>query len=127
MRGMSISRSFRRAMYSGLPPSRMSVPRPAMLVEMVTALTRPLWATISASRCTFSGLALSTSWVMPFSVRSADSVSLCSTEVVPTSTGRPFLFIRATSVTTAFHFAVLRRNTTSGESMRELGRLVGTT
>ena len=29
-------------MYAGLPPSRMSVPRPAMLVEMVTAAGRRL-------------------------------------------------------------------------------------
>ena len=28
----------------------MSVPRPAMLVAMVTAFLRPAWATISASR-----------------------------------------------------------------------------
>jgi hypothetical protein len=28
-------------MNSGLPPSRMSVPRPAMLVAMVTELLRP--------------------------------------------------------------------------------------
>jgi hypothetical protein len=34
---------------SGLPPSKMSVPRPAMLVEMVTAPLRPAWATTSAS------------------------------------------------------------------------------
>ncbi len=43
---------------SGLPPSRMSVPRPAMLVAMVTVFSRPAWATISASRSWY--LALST-------------------------------------------------------------------
>ncbi len=37
----------------------MSVPRPAMLVAMVTAPMRPAWATISASRAAYSGLALS--------------------------------------------------------------------
>ena len=37
-------------MNSGLPPSRMSVPRPAMLVETVTAPLRPACATIDASR-----------------------------------------------------------------------------
>ncbi len=37
-------------MNSGLPPSRMSVPRPAMLVDTVTALLRPAWATMPASR-----------------------------------------------------------------------------
>ena len=35
-----------RAIASGLPPSTMSVPRPAMLVAMVTAPLRPAWATI---------------------------------------------------------------------------------
>jgi len=34
----------------GFPPSRMSVPRPAMLVETVTAFLRPAWATMDASR-----------------------------------------------------------------------------
>src|SRR5437016_3669761 len=43
----------------------MSVPRPAMFVEMVTAEMRPAWATISASRATFSGLALSSSCRVP--------------------------------------------------------------
>ena len=33
-------------MNSGLPPSRMSVPRPAMLVETVTVLLRPACATM---------------------------------------------------------------------------------
>ena len=39
-----------QAMNSGLPPRMMSVPRPAMLVAIVTAPLRPAWATISASR-----------------------------------------------------------------------------
>ena len=42
------------------PPSKMSVPRPAMLVATVTAPNRPACATISLSRSTFSGRALST-------------------------------------------------------------------
>ena len=50
-------------MNSGLPPSRMSVPRPAMLVAMVTMPRRPAWATISASRSW--NLALSTTWRTP--------------------------------------------------------------
>src|SRR5262249_49732797 len=70
---------------SGLPPSRMSVPRPAMLVAMVTAPWRPAWATISASRSWY--LALSTSWRMPRFLRSDDSRSDFSIEMVPTSTG----------------------------------------
>ena len=36
-------------MKSELPPRRMSVPRPAMLVAMVTMPNLPAWATISAS------------------------------------------------------------------------------
>src|ERR1035441_9718874 len=51
-------------MNSGLPPSRMSVPRPAMLVEIVIAPLRPAWATISASFSWY--LAFSTTCLMPF-------------------------------------------------------------
>ena len=63
-RPSSTSRNFKRAMYSLLPPRMMSVPRPAMLVAMVTH-QRPAWATISDSRSTFSGLALSRLWISP--------------------------------------------------------------
>ncbi len=45
-----LSCSWAQAIVSALPPRMMSVPRPAMLVAMVTALLRPAWATISASR-----------------------------------------------------------------------------
>ena len=58
----SLSTSW-RARPSGLPPSMMSTPRPAMFVATVTALSRPAWATICASRVCC--LALSTSWGMP--------------------------------------------------------------
>ncbi len=44
--------------FSTLPPSTMSVPRPAMLVAMVIIFGRPAWATMSASRACC--LALST-------------------------------------------------------------------
>ena len=37
------------ARYSGLPPNFISVPLPAILVEMVTAPGHPAWAIISAS------------------------------------------------------------------------------
>ena len=53
------SRSAWSAANSGLPPSMMSVPRPAMLVATVTAPLRPAAATIAASRACC--LALSTS------------------------------------------------------------------
>ena len=63
----------------------MSVPRPAMLVAMVTICGRPACATISASRACC--LAFST-WCGSFSFASiADSSSEFSIEVVPTSTG----------------------------------------
>ena len=40
---------------SGLPPRTMSVPRPAMLVAIVTIFGRPACVTISASRaCCFA-------------------------------------------------------------------------
>ena len=41
---------------SALPPSMMSVPRPAMLVATVTAPNLPAWATISASFSWFFGV-----------------------------------------------------------------------
>ena len=56
-----------RAMNSELPPSRMSVPRPAMLVAIVTMPSRPACATISAS---FSwNFAFSTTWRTPLRFR----------------------------------------------------------
>mmetsp|Transcript_12445 Transcript_12445/g.41391 ORF Transcript_12445/g.41391 Transcript_12445/m.41391 type:complete len:237 (+) Transcript_12445:920-1630(+) len=60
-RGMSSSLTRNRAMNSALPPSRISVPRPAMFVAIVTLPLRPDCATISLSRSTFSGLALRSS------------------------------------------------------------------
>ena len=74
-------------MNSGLPPSRMSVPRPAMLVETVTAPLRPACATMMASRSWF--LAFSTSCRTPMRFRMPESLSDFSTEMVPTSTGWP--------------------------------------
>jgi hypothetical protein len=50
-------------------------PRPAMLVEMVTAPLRPLCATISLSRSTFSGLAFSTWCVGTFRAANACQVA----------------------------------------------------
>jgi len=84
----------------------MSVPRPAMLVAIVTAPARPAWAMISASRSTFSGLALSRLWGISCSASRAESTSDFSTDVVPTSTGRPCLWISAVSWATARHLAI---------------------
>jgi len=77
-----------------------------MLVAMVTAPARPAWATISASRSTFSGLALSRLWGIACSASSALNSSDFSTLVVPTSTGRPVLCTSAVSRATARHLAV---------------------
>ena len=68
-----------------LPPRMMSVPRPAMLVAMVTVPSRPALATISASL--MCCLAFSTSCLMPLLCSIADRISDFSTEMVPTSTG----------------------------------------
>ena len=76
-----------RPSISGLPPSKMSVPRPAMLVAMVIAPFRPACATTYASRsCCF---ALSRLYGMPFFSSIFASASDFSTLVVPTSTGCP--------------------------------------
>ena len=74
-------------MNSGLPPSMMSVPRPAMLVATVTAPLRPAWATIAASRSWY--FAFSTSCGTPLRLSILDRSSDFSTLVVPTSTGCP--------------------------------------
>ena len=59
----SASLELRRARALRLPPSTMSVPRPAMLVAIVTVPGRPACATMCASRSCC--LAFSTSWAMP--------------------------------------------------------------
>ena len=63
----------------------MSVPRPAMFVETVTADFRPAIATMDASRSLC--LALSTSCRIPRLVSMVESNSDFSTDVVPTKTG----------------------------------------
>src|SRR3989442_10472821 len=82
----SLSRT-RSICFSTLPPSTMSVPRPAMLVAIVTILGRPAWATISASRaCCFAFR----TWCGNLSFSSIPEMSSeFSIEVVPTSTGWP--------------------------------------
>ncbi len=84
--------------------SLMSVPRPAMLVAIMTAPSPPAPCTMSASRsCCF---ALSTSWGMRWALVSMRlSISLRSTLVVPTSTGRPTSQERRTSSTIASHLS----------------------
>ena len=77
----------------------MSVPRPAILVATVTALTVPALAIIAASRSCC--LAFNTSWAIPRRFRIADSSSDFSTLTVPTNTGWPFLCRAAISSATA--------------------------
>ena len=80
----------------------MSVPRPAMLVEMVTAPLRPACATMKASRSCC--LAFRTLCGMPF-LRSSDATtSDFSTLTVPTSTGWPRLWQSSISSQTARNF-----------------------
>mmetsp|Transcript_36986 Transcript_36986/g.118568 ORF Transcript_36986/g.118568 Transcript_36986/m.118568 type:complete len:325 (-) Transcript_36986:1475-2449(-) len=78
-----------RANKAALPPRRISVPRPAMFVAMVTAPTRPAWAMISDSRCATWGLAFRTRWGIFWFVSSSEIKLESSTVVVPTRTGRP--------------------------------------
>mmetsp|Transcript_37200 Transcript_37200/g.95021 ORF Transcript_37200/g.95021 Transcript_37200/m.95021 type:complete len:300 (+) Transcript_37200:715-1614(+) len=108
-----------------LPPRRMSVPRPAMLVEMVMAKARPACATISLSLSTFSGLALRSSWGTSNLSRSSWSCSDAWMLVVPMRMGCPLVWRRAISPMTASHLPCWVRNVTSSLSRRATGRAVG--
>ena len=111
--------------FSTLPPSTMSVPRPAMLVAMVIIFGRPACATISASRACC--LALST-WCASFSFDSRPEISSeFSIEVVPTSTGCPRAWQSWMSLITARYFSFAVRYTWSSRSSRIIGTLVGIT
>ncbi len=81
----------------------MSVPRPAMLVAIVTAPLRPAWATIAASRSWY--LAFSTTCGTPRPLSLLESISLFSIEIVPTSAGWPCSWQSRISSTTASHFS----------------------
>ena len=102
------------------------MPRPAMLVAMVTAPIRPAWATISASFSWY--FALSTWWsgTPPF-LRSLESRSDFSMDTVPMRIGRPFSWSSLISCTTASNFSRSVLYTTSGLFTRTRARLVGTT
>ena len=111
------------ARYSALPPSMMSVPRPAMLVATVTAPNLPAWATISAS---FSwNLAFNTLCLMPFFLSMPESSSDFSMEMVPTSTGWPLAWHSSICCTMARNLPASVLYTTSGWSTRCTGLLVG--
>src|SRR3954462_11420832 len=87
----------------GVAASRMSTPRPAMLVATVTAPRRPAWATICASRSWF--FAFKTLCSIPRRLRTPDKRSDFSIDTVPTSTGWPCSLRARMSSATAFHFS----------------------
>ena len=94
-----------------------------MFVAIVTAALWPAWATIGAS---FSwNLAFSTSCLMPRRLSISPRISLFSTLVVPTRTGRPASVISTTSSMSALNLSSSVRKTRSGESSRTIGRWVG--
>ena len=87
------------------------MPRPAMLVAIVTAPLRPACATISASRSCC--LALSTLCLMPLRLSMPAIFSDFSMEIVPTSTGCPRWWQSLISSTIAANFSFSVRYTTS--------------
>ena len=85
--------------------SLISVPRPAMLVAIVTAPCCPAAATISASSSW--NFAFKTVCWIPSLFNIALIVSDTSIVIVPTSTGCPFACAAFTSSTTAWYFSFL--------------------
>ena len=88
---------------STLPPSWMSVPRPAMLVAMVTAPNLPASATICASCSCWR--AFSTLCGMPSFFSSSDRNSDFSMLVVPTRIGWPLSWASWIALTTPSYFS----------------------
>mmetsp|Transcript_47357 Transcript_47357/g.112163 ORF Transcript_47357/g.112163 Transcript_47357/m.112163 type:complete len:241 (-) Transcript_47357:1444-2166(-) len=123
--GASVCMIFFFAKKPELPPSRMSVPRPAMLVAIVIANARPACAMISLSRATFSGFAFSTSCGTWSCSRSLSRFSEAWTLVVPMRMGWPLVWRRAMSPITAFHLPCCVRKVTSSLSRRATGSAVG--
>ncbi|EJX03640.1 membrane protein [gut metagenome] len=83
--------------------SLISVPRPAMLVAMVTVLFKPAKATISASF--WCNLAFNTLCCILRIVSIRLNSSDISTDVVPTNTGRPAFVSFTISSITALYFS----------------------
>ncbi len=97
-----------------------------MFVAIITLPSWPASSTIVDSLLTFSGRALSTSGLTPcLAVSIFASVSLFSTLVVPTSTGRPTSWNALISSTIASHLSLTTRNIRSSRSRRCTGRFVG--
>ena len=111
------------ARYSALPPSIMSVPRPAIFVAIVTAPFLPAWAMISASFSWY--LAFSTLCFIPSFFKSLLKASDLSTFTVPTSTGCPFLLHSFICSITALYFPASVLYTLSCISSRITGLFVG--
>ena len=111
------------ARYSALPPSIISVPRPAMLVAIVTAPFLPACATISASRSWF--FAFSTSCFMPFFLSIEERSSDFSIVIVPTSTGWPLAWHSSIWRITALYLPSSFLYTWSSWSILAIGLLVG--
>ena len=115
----------RFASNSGLPPRIISVPRPAMLVAMVTAPRRPASATISASfSCCF---ALRTLCLTPRFFSISLILSEFSIEIVPTSTGCPVACASAILSAIAWNFAGSFAKIASSRSSLITGLFVGIT
>ncbi|MMZ64770.1 hypothetical protein D1872_271230 [compost metagenome] len=95
-------------------PSRMSVPRPAMLVAMVTAPASPAREMISASSAWY--FAFRTLCLTPLRFSISAIRSEFSIETVPTSTGWLFLCRLTISSTTALNLPSTLLYTTSGIS-----------
>ena len=109
---------------STLPPSWMSVPRPAILVAIVTAPNFPASPTICAS-CSCWRAFNTLCWILAF-FSIWDRASDFSIEVVPTKIGWPLSCAVWISSTIAVYFSSAVRYTRSSSSMREIGRFVGT-
>mmetsp|Transcript_7330 Transcript_7330/g.22505 ORF Transcript_7330/g.22505 Transcript_7330/m.22505 type:complete len:227 (+) Transcript_7330:646-1326(+) len=78
-----------RAVSAAFPPSKMSVPRPAMFVAIVTAPFRPAWLMISDSFRASFGFALRTLCGTSSFRSSSETRVASSMDVVPQSTGWP--------------------------------------
>ena len=108
---------------SALPPSIISVPRPAIFVAMVTAPNLPACATISASFSWF--LAFKTLCGILSFLRSFERISLFSMLIVPTRIGCPFSWHSFICSIALLNLALSVWKITSGKSSRRRGLFVG--
>ena len=111
------------SMNAGFPPSRISVPLPAILVDTVTAFSLPAWAIILASSLWF--FAFSTLCAIPMLSSITDRASECFTEAVPMRIGLPVAWTFLISSQIASHFSSSVSNTSSMRSILATGLWVG--